>query len=168
MMCKLIMLNLLIRTIQTLLQTSTMVSCIAPGAVGDQTGPVTVEASVNDGADFTSYGKMYMYAMGATVEELIPSWGLSGAVGQAVTVAGRHFEQSPELSCRFGLEGRTRGLYMSSTVVVCTAPEHGTGSVTVTVSNGAEEQDRVQSGGMRFEYKTQVDAWVAEPSLGPV
>jgi len=147
---------------------STMVACMAPGAVGDQTGPVTVEVSVNDGADFTSDGKMYMYAMGATVEKLIPSWGLSGAVGQAVTVAGRHFEQSPELSCRFGLEGRTRGLYMSSTVVVCTAPEHGTGSVTVTVSNGAEEQDRVRSGGMRFEYKTQVDAWVAEPSLGPV
>ena len=146
---------------------STMVACIAPGAAGGQTGPVTVEVSANDGADFTSDGRMYVYAMGATVERLVPSWGLSGTVGQAVTVAGRHFEQSPELSCRFGLEGRTSGLYMSSTAVVCTAPGHGTGSVTVTVSNGAEEQDGMRAAGVRFEYKTQADAWVAEPSLGP-
>jgi len=127
---------------------------------------VTVEVSANDGADFTSDGRMYVYAMGATVERLVPSWGLSGTVGQAVTVAGRHFEQSPELSCRFGLEGRTTALYMSSTVVVCTAPGHGTGSVTVTVSNGAEEQDGMRAAGVRFEYKTQVDAWMAAPSLG--
>ena len=50
---------------------STMVACIAPGAAGGQTGPVTVEVSANDGADFTSDGRMYVYAMGATVERVV-------------------------------------------------------------------------------------------------
>ena len=52
--------------------TSTVVTCIAPGAADGQTGPVTVEVSVNEGADFTSDGKAYMYEHGATVEALMP------------------------------------------------------------------------------------------------
>ena len=148
--------------------TSTMMSCVTPGAVDGRPGLVMVEVSANGGADFTSDGKMYMYEMGATVQGLQPSWGWSGAVGQVVTVVGHHFEQSPELSCRFGLEGRTPGLYMTSSAVACSAPEHGPGSVTVTVTNGVERQDRMQDAGVRYEYKTDGVAWLAEPSLGPL
>ena len=89
---------------------STMVSCVTPGAADGRTGPVTVELSINDGADFTSDGKMYMYEMGVTVSGLMPSWGRSKTAGQVVTVIGSHFEQSQELSCQFGLEGQTRGV----------------------------------------------------------
>jgi hypothetical protein len=118
---------------------STMVTCIAPGAAaGEQRGPVALEVSANGGADFTSDGKMFMYEMGATVEGLLPSWGLSMTGGQVVTVAGRHFEKSQDLSCRFGLAGTSRGQYVTSTVVACMAPKHGPGSVTVTVTNSAE------------------------------
>ena len=88
-----------------------MVSCVTPGAADGRTGAVTVELSINDGADFTSDGKMYMYEMGVTVSGLMPSWGRSKTAGQVVTVIGSHFEQSQELSCQFGLEGQTRGLY---------------------------------------------------------
>ena len=144
-----------------------MVSCVTPGAADGRTGAVTVELSINDGADFTSDGKMYMYEMGVTVSGLMPSWGRSKTAGQVVTVIGSHFEQSQELSCQFGLEGQTRGQYLSSSMVACTAPERGPGSVTVVVSNNADGGGRVRGASARFEYKAQVSPWAAEPSRGP-
>lgn len=63
---------------------------------------VDVEISINDGADFSSVGKQYLYEAGATVEALLPSRGMSETAGQVVTVVGQHFTESGELSCRFG------------------------------------------------------------------
>ena len=100
------------------------------------------------------------------MEAVVPSWGVSGTVGQVVTIAGSHFEQGHDLSCRFGLVGIAAGRYVTSTMVACTAPEHGPGSVMVTVSNGAGQHEG--STGVRYEYKMESGTWEAKPSRGPV
>jgi hypothetical protein len=81
-------------------------------------------------------------------------------------VSGRHFAQSGELSCRFGLDGSSRGQYVSSTLVECNAPERGAGTVTVTVSNNGGVDAR--TGQIAFEYKAGLSVRVIRPSHGPV
>eukprot|EP00961_Rhodomonas_salina_P140310 1888226-Rhodomonas_salina.1 len=78
-------------------ESSSLIGCVAPEAATGP-GPVGVEVSVNDGADFTTDGKHFLYEVGATVEALRPSTGVNGESGQVVTVLGRHFEQTGELS----------------------------------------------------------------------
>ena len=145
---------------------STVVMCVAPGAVGGEAVQVALEVSANGGADFTRDGMEFLYEAGATVEGLMPSWGVSGRGGQVVTVSGRHFAQSGELSCRFGLDGSSRGQYVSSTLVRCKAPERGAGTVTVTVSNNGGLDAR--TGQIAFEYKAGLSVRVIRPSHGPV
>eukprot|EP00961_Rhodomonas_salina_P050163 673802-Rhodomonas_salina.1 len=60
---------------------STMVKCVAPKRMGAQ-GPVSLEVSINDGADFTSDGQQYVYDLEATVEGVRPSQGIAGREGQ--------------------------------------------------------------------------------------
>jgi len=144
---------------------STQVMLTAPARNG--TGNVAVvEASVNDGADFTSNGKEYLYEAGATVGALLPSRGSQGKAGQVVTVVGRHFAKSGELSCRFGDSMATTGLYMSSTMVECMAPLRDAGAVMVSVSNNGRDAGPSD---MYFEYEAWMGAVLrAMPSAGPV
>ena len=95
----------------------------------------------------------------------MPSWGVSGRGGQVVTVSGRHFAQSGELSCRFGLDGSSRGQYVSSTLVRCKVPERGAGTVTVTVSNNGVEAGLE---GVLFALQDLKSVWKVHPSNGPV
>ena len=119
---------------------STAVVCFSP--LMATAGTVGVEVSVNGGADYTSDGREYLYQAGATVTRMHPSRGLAGEDGQVVTVVGENFEQTGELSCRFGLNGTVRGLFMSSTLIACTAPSRGAGTVQVSVTlNGAESSE---------------------------
>jgi len=115
---------------------STKVLVTAPVNIG--TGKLAIEASVNDGADFTSNGREYLYEAGATADALVPSRVMSGKGGQVVTIVGQHFAESGELSCRFGDSLAVNGLYMSSTMVACTAPLRTAGAVMVSVSNNAK------------------------------
>jgi len=48
-----------------------------------------------------------------------------------VTVVGSNFDQTADLSCRFGLSGRSRARYLSSSLVACSAPAREAGSVQV-------------------------------------
>jgi hypothetical protein len=126
---------------------------------------VALEVSSNGGADFTRDGVEFLYEAGATVEGLMPSWGVSGRAGQVVTVSGRHFAQSSELSCRFGLDGSLRGQYVSSTLVECKVPERGAGTVTVTVSNNGADMSPTL---VWYSYSAASVAFSMAPSSGPV
>jgi len=107
----------------------------------------------------------FLFEAGATVEALQPSWGVSGTAGQVVTVVGRHFVRSGELSCRFGLQDSLRGEYGSSTMVTCVVPERVAGTVAVTVSNNGIESG---SDGVLFQVKDLKSAWKVYPSNGPL
>ena len=116
------------------MMSSTLVSCVAPAA--SSSGLVSVELSFNGGADFTSSGHRFMYEEPAVVEKLVPSAVRSGEAGQVVTVIGRHFAHSSELSCLFGRDSLVAVLQrVSSTAVVCAVPGQLVGTVTVRVSN---------------------------------
>ncbi|KAJ1464678.1 hypothetical protein T484DRAFT_3120831, partial [Baffinella frigidus] len=115
---------------------STEVSCVSPAGTA---GSITVEVSVNGGADFTADGREYLLEAGAKVASVTPSHGIAGEGGQGVTVVGENFEQTGELSCRFGMSGTVHAQYVSSSLVVCTAPARGAGTVRVSVSlNGVD------------------------------
>jgi len=49
---------------------------------------------------------------------------------------GQHFEQTPELKCRFGLNATASGHYMTSTLVTCVVPAKQSGAVTLTIADG--------------------------------
>jgi len=111
--------------------TSTMMLCMAPKSYTQ--GAVEVEVSVNDGADFTTHGETFMYDAAATLQELLPSVGVSGKAGQVVTIVGNNFIQSHELGCRFGLNGIVTGLYISSSNIVCVLPSLLSSNISVNV-----------------------------------
>ena len=83
------------------LLSSTLIACrVPPGTLGES---VAVEISLNGGLDFSTEGREFLYGRAVTVELARPSQAIAGVTGQTVTVVGRHFEQTRELSCRFGL-----------------------------------------------------------------
>jgi hypothetical protein len=108
---------------------SSMVTCMAPSV--DAAEVVVVEVSMNDGADYSGAGKEYAYEMGATVEAVLPSHGRAGARGQTVTVVGKHFVQTADLTCSFGANSTMRAQYMTSTLVTCIAVRQSAGVVSV-------------------------------------
>ena len=112
---------------------SSMVTCMAPGVT--EAGSVMVEVSINDGADYSGEGREYLYEMTASVEAVLPSKGQAGGVSQVVTVIGRHFVQTADLSCFFGTNGTRVREFASSTMVTCIAARQNAGTVSVGVSN---------------------------------
>ena len=68
---------------------SAEVSCVSPAGTA---GSITVEVSMNGGADFTADGREYLLEAGAKVASVTPSHGIAGEAGQVVTVVGENFE----------------------------------------------------------------------------
>ncbi|KAJ1478186.1 hypothetical protein T484DRAFT_1818402, partial [Baffinella frigidus] len=141
---------------------STLVTCLSPTSAG---GVVALEVSVNGGADYSSSGRTYLFERAVVLSSVVPSRGKAGTADQVVTIVGEHFAHSQELSCRFGVNGTVRGLFLSSTLIACTAPSRGAGTVQLSVSlNGAE-----QSGGLvLFEYGVAGGMDMLRPSRGPM
>lgn len=96
---------------------------------------MSVEISLNGGADFTASGRQYVYETSPTVDSLRPSWVVAGVAKQEITVIGRHFKDAPESSCRMGVNSMVRAVYVSTSMVRCMAPLRGAGTVRVSVSN---------------------------------
>ena len=113
--------------------TSSVVLCVAPQP--QEEGSVVMEISLNGGVDYTASGKQFVYESGAVVENLRPAWAVAGMEGQVITVVGRYFKQTQELSCRMGVNTTVSARYVSSSLVECRAPVRGAGTVRVSVSN---------------------------------
>ena len=139
---------------------STAAACTAPAWMS--TGVVTVEVSLNDGADFSDVGAEFTYETGATVETVLPTRGGYGIEGQTVTVMGKHFQATGNWRCHFSKKD-VEGLLLSSTAVVCNAPPRGAGAVSVSVSNGG----LVAQGAALYEYGARRAALSFHPSKGP-
>jgi len=113
--------------------TSSVVVCVSPQP--REEGAVSVEISLNGGADFTASGRQYVYEPSPTVDSLRPSWVVAGVAKQEITVIGRHFKDAPESSCGMGVNSMVRAVYVSTSMVRCMAPLRGAGTVRVSVSN---------------------------------
>ena len=144
------------------LLSSTKAACTAP--VRTSTGVVAVELSLNDGADFSDIRRDFTYVVGATVDGLIPSRGEDSVDGQVVSVAGRHFDSSGQVHCRFGQDRSVQGRTLSSTLVACNVPVRGAGVVTVGVSDGGLHA----TGSALFEYGARRAVLSCNPTKGPM
>jgi len=142
---------------------SSIVSCRAPSMV--ETRTVIVEVSFNDGADYGPEGVEYVYEMGATVDSVHPSRGVAGALGQVVTVLGKHFVKTADLRCFFGLNAGVVGEYVSSSLVTCEAKRQIAGMVSVGVGNNGMDD---RSGSGRFVFRLERSLVAIVPSAGPV
>ena len=141
---------------------SSLVVCRAPpGNVGES---VAVDISMNGGVDFSASDSLFHYGRGATVDSLRPSQALAGVSGQTITVLGRHFEQTRELSCKMGLF-TFAAVYMSSTVVACNLPVRGTGTATVSLSNDGAN---FEGSGASLELMGSGGVQSVKPSYGPM
>lgn len=126
---------------------------------------VTVMVSQN-GVDFTRRGLQYTYYQPIEILGLFPSMG-STSGGTTVTVVGRHFLPSEELSCRFGAFAASPGKFLSSDAVRCSAPPspHGPTNAVVTVTNNLVD---FSESSVIFEYRPQVKPERFYPTIGPL
>ena len=96
---------------------------------------VALELSTDEMVDLTTERGHFVYEKGATVISVRPSRGIAETPGQVITVAGRHFKESSGLSCHFGVKSIVLGEHISSTLVSCSVPARGHGTVSLGVSN---------------------------------
>ena len=141
---------------------SSAVQCITPAWGEPET--VRVEVSVNDGADFSASGIVYEFERAPVVESLVPSRGTTSTAGQVVTVVGQNFVASEGLVCFFGDVSFGGAVFVSSTVMKCTAPEMPLGAVSVSVSTNGVERSLMS---LMFEYAEERRVGTLVPCNGP-
>jgi IPT/TIG domain len=96
--------------------------CIAPPT--SEPKVVSVEISLNNGGDFSSYGAQWAYMADANVAAVDPTWG--GATGgTAVRVTGGPFPPETSsfaaLACKFG-SSAVPATWVSQSELSCTSP----------------------------------------------
>jgi len=108
---------------------------------------------------------VFSYTEPPTVSGLLPDKGFS-AGGEQVTVVGSNFSFSSNLECMFGTVA-VPAMYVSSSQVMCSAPQHVAGSVNVTVRSdgimGLLGTDKII---FRFIETPTIDSII--PSAGPL
>ena len=84
-------------------------------------GDVIVEISCNDGTDYTQSGLKFTYEGDAKVFSISPT-DIPAHGGTTISVNGVNFTSTHDLSCAFGKSLRVPAQYVSSELLVCTAP----------------------------------------------
>jgi len=87
------------RVARGLVWTSTSMGCTVPSGAA---GMAVVLGVSNDAITYTTARAPFEYEEAVEVSGLEPAMSASETGGEVVTVAGRHFVNSAELSCRFG------------------------------------------------------------------
>ncbi|CAM9116223.1 unnamed protein product [Choristocarpus tenellus] len=105
--------------------------CVAPPS---KAGVVPVEVSAN-GADYTLSGVEYTYHPPVAVTSVWPLMGPASRGGTVVTVSGTGFNESSELTCKFGEVSATAVTWISPSTILCKTPKHPPGLVSVDVTN---------------------------------
>lgn len=109
--------------------------CTAPP---NPPGAVSVEVTSN-GADFSFSGAVFSYYPLEKVSSIWPVLGSASEGGTIVTVNGEGFVKSAQLKCKFGDVVGIEATWLTSTAVLCKAPRHRPGLVTVHVANNGVE-----------------------------
>eukprot|EP00960_Hanusia_phi_P005707 165927-Hanusia_phi.AAC.1 len=84
--------------------------------------------------------------------------------GTKVTLFGEYFMPWTEVSCAFG-DGLSSSEIVTSTFVVCTAPAHEPGNVSISLSFNLHDYT---SSGASFHYLAPNQVLVLHPSVGPI
>ena len=126
-------------------------------------GVVTVEVSAMDGGFSTSKVE-FEYQAAAVVLSVQPGSGPSAGVG-VVKVGGEHLIGADAL-CGFGSSDPVHAEMVSSALVKCEAPAHGTGVVALELSTSDEGQLFSRSS-MVYEYTDEAVVVGLEPHEGP-
>ena len=144
---------------------SSWIRCGSPPGVSE--GKMMVEVSRN-GMDYTEDGWSVVYHKEATLAELRPSRGPEDG-GSVVTVIGHGISREEGHGfCSFGGRPEPRSDFLSSSLVLCSAPKRtGGGNVTVDLVNGYDAE--ASSRGLRYEYtESGLALSTIFPSSGPI
>ena len=144
---------------------SSWIRCGSPPGVSQ--GRMVVEVSRN-GMDYTEDGWSVVYHKEATLAELRPSRGPEDG-GSVVTVIGHGISREEGHGfCSFGGRPEPRSDFLSSSLVLCSAPKRtGGGNVTVDLVNGYDAE--ASSRGLRYEYtESGLALSTIFPSSGPI
>jgi IPT/TIG domain len=150
--------------------TATSVQCATPVHVA--AGVVTVELTVNDGADVTTEGMTYAYLDPAVVTAISPASG-SEHGGYTAVITGSGFYDSAELLCRFGSgesAATVQAVYVSESLLSCAVPPAAPGAAAVAVSNngGADYSSAAAAAAVvSFKYLSSIELAAVTPSAGP-
>jgi IPT/TIG domain len=150
--------------------TANSVQCATPARAA--AGVVTVELTVNDGADVTTEGMTYAYLDPAVVTAISPASG-SEHGGYTAVISGSGFHDSAELLCRFGSgesAATVQAVYVSESLLSCTVPPAAPGAAAVAVSNngGADYSTAAAAAAaVRFKYLPSIELAAVTPSAGP-
>eukprot|EP00163_Fabomonas_tropica_P008375 TRINITY_DN17_c0_g4_i1.p1 TRINITY_DN17_c0_g4~~TRINITY_DN17_c0_g4_i1.p1 ORF type:complete len:4695 (+),score=879.62 TRINITY_DN17_c0_g4_i1:301-14385(+) len=144
--------------------TTSSASCTTPPHTAN--GTLTVEMSLNHGADWTSSGVAFYYYDQEVVTALSPSTGISSG-GTLVSVLGSKFIRSDTLRCRWDGNSSltTTATWINSGVVTClSVPGASASSHDVDVAiNGVT----FTSSGISFSYYTDPVPTSVHPTIGP-
>lgn len=113
--------------------------CIAPPFTGLLPAEVSVEVSLNGGADFIQSEAMFTYFETPTVIAVFPtSASVNG--GSVIAVAGQDFPADVNISCTFGSDAHAvPGIRVSASALECVAPAHQPGFTLVSTKfNGVD------------------------------
>lgn len=107
----------------------------------------------------------YYFQMDPYVRTVVPTHIISGE-HQHITIHGSHFRQSPDLKCKIDNTSHTAS-FMNSRLIVCHVAVHGTGSLSVEVSNNGV--DFSQNGAFATFLRSPSSVFLTsiQPSQGP-
>ena len=115
-----------------------------------------------NGVDFAPPRLLFTYQTPVEVEGLDPSQGPQQG-RTLVSVLGRGFVQSDSLKCKFATVV-VDAIFVSSTMLNCTAPAMSAGAVALEVSNNAVDFSRSDA---TFNYVPIVKILQISPPAGP-
>ena len=141
---------------------SSLVECIAPAGSAGQRMLVAISSS--ERSAHTSNGVEFAWAEDVVVERVVPSSG-SASASKVVTVHGRHFVPTEQLTCRFGGVQSALARWYSSTAIACTLPQDLSGNMSVEVSHDGLS---FTESGVQYEYSPAPVVLALVPSVGHV
>ena len=141
----------------------TEIRCLTPRHI-----PATVYVEVsNNGIDWSESGIDFTFQADASVSSLYPTHGPERGM-TLVTVYGNHFVNSHSLGCRFETIRTKMHQYVSSTEVVCFAPDSRRlgrpASVKVEITNNNQT---FTTNAVRYFFDASVAVAVLSPQSGP-
>eukprot|EP00698_Gefionella_okellyi_P008953 TRINITY_DN2247_c0_g1_i2.p1 TRINITY_DN2247_c0_g1~~TRINITY_DN2247_c0_g1_i2.p1 ORF type:complete len:896 (+),score=191.18 TRINITY_DN2247_c0_g1_i2:182-2689(+) len=139
---------------------NTRVACLSPTQAA---GTYAVEVS-NNNIDYTTNGIPFLYQGDHTLTSIVPNTGPT-AGGTVVTAVGTNFVSSSSLVCQFGTSTPVLATWISATLLQCTSPAGGNGTVSVAVSNNNQEY---LGTGRPFTYQQTAFIQGVVPNAGPV
>jgi hypothetical protein len=121
-----------------------------------------VEVTLN-GQDWSVSGVEFSYDVPLEVSDIWPVMGPAATGGTVLTVRGRGFVQSTDLSCRFG-HTLVPATYLSDDTLLCAAPPSAPGLVSFEVTNS---RLAFSTSGTQFMYVPDASVYALNPTQGP-